>query len=181
MEDLNKEISSLQEQSNSLERNIKFEDHPLQKENLINKKADIDNQIFKLRAKQEVYNQKFYDEKTINLIQKDRLFIFFQAGGHIIKIPPDLMVEIVFSCGHKRKMNIKEVLRNYEFHQNKRTPEINLRLFNKWHGLLTSTANITGSLNCLECRKHKEGLRSKFGRWNDKSIGTVSFILRKMQ
>ena len=175
---LDTQINDLQNQANKLHHLICCEPDILKKRPLMRQRSQILEKVGTLREKQNAIEQTIYTKKLNDLISENRDFIFFSVNNRRIQIQENGTVEVTFSpCKHKHKFPIKQLLTNYRVNPNHREGDT----FGRWQRMMINNETYSGGMNCRQCRKDKEKRFAKLRRYNNKPIGRLSWILRKLQ
>lgn len=140
------------------------------------------NKIMAIQEQIENIREKQAEEQIERLLKENRDLIFLSLNGIKTAIPENLEVELKFQpCKHKKRIQVKEFLRSYEFRENKKIPNTNTSLQIQWHQLLGTNAVIEGLLNCAKCKTQKESKLAKLRIWDNSPLGSIRWTLRKLQ
>ena len=129
-----------------------------------------------LRIHLDEYERKLASQKTEQLFTENLALIRLQSQYETIPVDKNLDIEITYyPCKHKEPMKIYDLIPVEEGDNHHQV------LYTKWELFFRDGGELSGRLNCKHCRKEKEGLRAKFGMWNDKPIGRADFKLRLLR
>lgn len=175
-------LKELQERAFDLHSEIIATPHLPTRRKLMQKRGKILTEIRILEAERDVDREKTAKKDLDELLTKTKPLLSVSINREKQQITEKLTVELTFQpCGHKRTLKLKELLRSFEFHQNKRVPTSEERLLTTWKLLFEMNSTAQGTRNCRKCQADKKSLRAKFGRWNPTEfVGTCSFSVGKM-
>ena len=142
-------------------------------------KGAVQKQIIEVRQKVEDAKNKEAMRELDHLLEENILFLYVECNKARIKASK--YVKIPFSCGHKKQVLLRELLRAFQTHGAKLVPEHDIALYERWKRVLEHNESYNVLFKCKQCRKEKDSLKSKFGRRNDKPIGHANIIVRTLR
>lgn len=171
IKNLEAEKSPLEHEKALLSAAARADGYQLRKEELQAKKGKLHVQTTQLQDQIETLKERVAKPKTIALVQANRNDIIAKNNGERWKIPDDLTLEIVFSCGHKLKISTPEIFRQ-QTHINS-----NQQLFSFWERTINSHENNMKTLVCEQCRREKVEHLKKFHTISNKQVGTARLTI----
>lgn len=179
---LDQQIAQLQKQIYDYHPRIVSTQLITEKRTLIKQRTELSAKLTPLLRKKEAQQEKEHEQKLEQFLLSNRHLIGLTINGNIIPIPKNLHIELACTpCGHKKRIHIKELLRTYSHHAQKRVPSTNQQLYDQWQMLFDLNYTQPNTETCQTCRKERNEQRNKFHHYQDKPIGTVRWELHKLR
>jgi hypothetical protein len=143
------------------------------------KKGTIAVEKTRLKEKLDVEIDRLSLSEIDQMLKDQILMIHVEVNG--AKIQAHEYIEIKHNCGHKKKMLLREVIRQFTIINAKHVPERDYYLLQRWLRVINQGESFTAHFNCQECRDERNSLKAKFGRRDDKPIGHAHVTVRMLQ
>jgi hypothetical protein len=141
--------------------------HKQTKDKFIEQKHDVDTKIARLRPLQDA-NKRNADIARSKEYLEDRALWAMEVNGSRVEISEEYTVPIKFSCGHAMRVSLDSLLPLDKPHV--------------YHGLKHgSTIEITGSLNCEQCKRKAHDKLIREHLYTQKRLGFANWRLRYLR
>jgi hypothetical protein len=183
MNELEKQLRDLNEKHWNLTLDLHAERHPRKKEKIQEQKDFVYKQIQELKEKIEEQKNKEALPQTDAVIKENRQTFYLGMNGVRIPIPENLELELKYEpCGHKKKMPLREILRKFDYHNDRNFPEPNTYLLQRWEGVFQRNETYHPAFNCEQCRKEADDLLTKMHiRKGNAVVGVCRLVVRTLQ
>jgi len=181
--ELEKRLIELNQKESDLAIRAHTENDLRVKRVLQNEKGKIYKEIMEIRDKLDEQKNKEALPQTDAVIKENQQTFYLGMNGVRIQIPENLELELEFlPCKHRKKMPLREILRMFDYHNDRNFPEANTYLLQRWQGIFQRNETYHPAFSCEQCKREADDLLTKMHiRKGNAIVGVCRLVVRTLQ